>query len=993
MPLVRCLLSISLAIVAIPAAAEESLQSTFHTTVKPFLQTHCVSCHSAQVHEGDLDLTSDSDLQSVIANSRRWMVVLERVEASDMPPEDAVHQPTTKQRDAIVQWIAAVRDAEAERTSGDPGVVLPRRLSNAEYNYTIRDLTGVDIQPAKAFPIDPANEAGFDNSGESLTMSPALLKKYLEAARSVSEHLALTPSGFEFAPHPVLTNTDRDKFCVNRIIDFYKRQPTDYADYLMALWRYQNRPNLEHAGISLADFSREAGLSAKYTAVLSLALTNEGESIGPIAALQAMWKQLPRESTQQNEATARAGCEQMATFIKTLRKALVPKVPNLTAPQVHQGSQPFVLWKNRQFIANRRQYTGMPLPDRAFDLAPESAAAIAMATPHDVKQAEFDSSMKRFCAVFPDAFYVSERARVYLDQKKEKKLTGRFLSAGFHSQMGYFRDDRPLYDMILTEADQVEIDRLWLELDFVASAPMRQYTGFIWFDRTDSQFMRDRQFDLFRAEDKDCISEAKVRGLEDAYTDKAAGLGAGAQALAAMHHYFNDMSSKFRRLEGLRLDSQPAQIDALVEFTQRSFRRSLSPQESQEVKDFYRQLREDDGLGHEDAIRDSVTRVLMSPHFCYRVDLPLQPGLDIQLEVDSVKQNIEAISDVALASRLSYFLWSSMPDAKLMNLAKSKRLHEPDVLVDQVKRMLRDKRARGFVSEFAGNWLNFRHFEQHYGVDRGKFPQFTDELRQAMFEEPMRFFLDLLHRDASVLEFLYADHTFVNPVLAKHYGAADQLGSSSSDAWTRLDQARQLGRGGLLPMAVFLTNNSPGLRTSPVKRGNWVVKRMLGEQIPAPPATVPDLPEDESKLGDLTLREALARHRADSSCASCHKRMDSFGLIFEGYGPIGELRDTDLGGRAIDSAAVFPDGSQGQGLNGLRDYIRQQRQDDFVENLCRKLLAYGLGRTLQLSDQSNILNMQKTLSANNHRFGVLIETIVTSPAFLNKRINQELATD
>jgi hypothetical protein len=186
-------------------------------------------------------------------------------------------------------------------------------------------------------------------------------------------------------------------------------------------------------------------------------------------------------------------------------------------------------------------------------------------------------------------------------------------------------------------------------------------------------------------------------------------------------------------------------------------------------------------------------------------------------------------------------------------------------------------------------------------------------------------------------------------------------------------------------MAVFLTKNAPGLRTSPVKRGYWVVRRLLGEQIPAPPAEVPELPTDEAKLGELTLRETLLRHREHKSCAACHDRFDSVGLVFEGYGPIGERRDRDLGGRPIDARATFPDGSTGTGLDGLRAYLRKHRQDDFVENLCRKLLAYALGRGLLPSDDDTIDSMKANLAAERYRFGALVDSIITSPQFLNRR--------
>ncbi|EMI18364.1 secreted protein containing DUF1592 [Rhodopirellula maiorica SM1] len=975
----------------ISAIAEQPLAVTFHDTVQPVLQTYCADCHNDVTREGDLDLGADRDMASVIKNFRHWMVVLERIEAGDMPPEDVDLQPTPEQRSAVVHWIEAVRDAEAQRTQGDPGVVLARRLSSSEYNYTIRDLIGVDIQPANAFPIDPANEAGFDNSGESLTMSPALLKKYLAAAKSVSEHLALTPTGFEFAPHPVITNTDRDKFCVNRIIDFYNRQRTDYDDYFSLLWRYQNREALGHAEMTLAQAARQQGLSARYAETLWAMLKGEPESVGAIAAIQAMWRALPNEVTPEQQAEAEVQCENIAKFVTTLRESLVPEVPNLTSPGMNNGSQPLVLWKNRQFVANRRRYTGVALPKGDLGLLPDSDAAKAMSVVDDAELDQMHESLKRFCSLFPDAFYISERARVYLDPKKEKKLKGRYLSAGFHSQMGYFRDDAPLYDLMLSDSERREIDRLWTELDFVTSAPMRQYSGFIWFDRTDSTFMRDREFDPYRAEDKDCTSAEKVQGLSQVYLAKARRLGASDQTLTAIGRYFDEMSATFRRLESLRVRSEAVHVESLVAFATRAFRRPLSVQQREDIRAFYQELRDVDGLSHEDAIRDSVVRVLMSPHFCYRIDQASESRSEtVGGDKSQRSPEIQPLDDVALANRLSYFLWSSMPDPELIELATEGRLHEPDVLVGQVRRMLRDERVHGLATEFTGNWLDFRRFEQHNGVDRSRFPQFTDELRQAMYEEPIRFVLDIIARDASVLECLYADHILVNPVLAKHYGVPTDVIADSTEAWTKLDDASRWGRGGMLSMAVFLTYNSPGLRTSPVKRGNWVVKRMLGEHVPAPPATVPELPEDESKLGDLTLREALARHRADSSCAGCHERIDSFGLAFEGYGPVGELRDSDLGGRSIDDTAVFPDKSKGSGLAGLLQYIRNQRQDDFVDNLCRKLLAYGLGRSLQLSDEATIGQMRSRLESQSYRFSSMVEVIVTSPAFLNKRIQLEL---
>jgi hypothetical protein len=267
-------------------------------------------------------------------------------------------------------------------------------------------------------------------------------------------------------------------------------------------------------------------------------------------------------------------------------------------------------------------------------------------------------------------------------------------------------------------------------------------------------------------------------------------------------------------------------------------------------------------------------------------------------------------------------------------------------------------------------------------VDRDRFPAFDNDLREAMFQEPVRFIQDAIANNRSVLDLLYAKYTFVNPALAEHYGMPAVKGGP--DTWVRVDDADRYGRGGLLPMAVFLTENSPGLRTSPVKRGYWVVRRVLGEVIPPPPPVVPELPADEAKT-DLPLREVLARHRSNPVCASCHARFDVVGMAFEGYGPVGEARGKDLAGRPVDTATVFPGGSQGAGFEGVRTYIREHRQQDFVDNLCRKLLAFALNRSLQLSDETIVDRMETRLRAQDYRFNTMVETIVASPQFLNKR--------
>ena len=968
--------------------ADLDLDRRFTKTVKPFVATYCAGCHSGQNPAAQLNLDTYSKLSDVVRDHPRWAQVGERLKAADMPPKGMKHPEAAASRQ-IIEWVEAMRMNEARKQAGEPGIVLARRLSNAEYNYSIHDLTGVDIQPTKEFPVDPANPEGFDNTGESLSMSPALLNKYLQAARTVANQMVLKPAAIDFAPHPMLVETDREKYAIQRIINFYQRQPTDYADYFMAAWAYKNRVALGKPAATLNSVAVENHVSPKYLPVVWNSLEAMKEDVGPMAKLQSMWQALPQQQDQ-----ARAGCVQMRDYVVRVRALVAKHYSSPVVKGLSTTSQPLMNYKLNLFAQKRRDFDpaallvdGEPLPEvppapkpgefftRAIgdNVAKQASAKMIKARLADMEplrvpageRPRYEAAFGRFANAFPDAFFISERGRFFPDDTQDK---GRLLSAGFHNVMGYFRDDLPLREMILDAKQTRELESLWQEFDFIADHTIRTYTQYF-FNQSGEILGNGRESGSERPADKAITDPAVIFGLRDQYLTKAKADPTNDKvSFDAIEAHYKRVNEEIRAVEKMRSEAEPRHLVALTQFAARAYRRPLTLVEKNDLIAYYRQIRDKSGLTHEEAIRDSIVGILMSPDFCYRIDL-----LDNRLSSAPVKQ----LPDLALASRLSFFLWSSMPDQKLLDRATTGQLRQPGVLLAEVRRMLKDERAKRFATEFAGHWLDFRRFEEHNAVDRQRFPSFTNELRQAMFEEPVRYIEDVIRSDRSVLDLLYGKHTFVNPVLAKHYGMPELPGKP--DTWVRVDDARNYGRGGLLPMAVFLTQNAPGLRTSPVKRGYWLTKRVLGENIPPPPASVPELPGDEAK-GDLPLRDMLVKHRENPSCAGCHARFDSLGLAFEGYGPIGEKRSLDLGGRPVDTRANFPDGSQGSGFDGVLNYVSVKREKDFEENLCRKLLAYGLGRSLMLSDEITIGRMR-----GKQRFASLVEMIVTSPQFLNKR--------
>ncbi len=997
-----------LALRAIPAdPSDADLERGFAQNVRPFVDTYCATCHSGEKAAAQLDLKRFTTVAAVAEDHGHWSTVREKLLAKQMPPAP-MKQPPDEARQKVVDWIDAVLKHEARKNAGDPGIVLARRLSNAEYNYTIRDLTGVDIRPTREFPVDPANLAGFDNSGESLSMSPSLLNKYLEAAREVANHMVLKPQGIGFAPHPVLVETDRDKYCVEQIISFYKQQDTDYSDYFLSAWQFKNRAALGKPKATLADVAAENHVSAKYLATVWKALEETKEEVGPGAKLQAMWRELPAPKGNQPEL-AKPATDKMRDFVVAIRKKTEMRFPDLQVQGINRTAQPFLMWRNKLYATHRNDFDRSALQVEGETVAaPEAAPAPKRAMTADLdegipaaqpkkrmgpdadlhvpagERARYEAAFARFSAVFPDAFYVPERGRYFPDMTRD---TGRHLSAGFHNLMGYFRDDLPLYSMVLDAKQQKQLDEMWQELDFVASANIRTYVQFYLFETREAAKGADGSAPAV-PEDKEITSEARIHKVEESYLARARA-SKNETAVKAVEEHFKAVNDGIRWVERARAAAEPSHLDALLKFAARAYRRPLTTAERDDLLGYYRSLRQKDGLSHEDAMRDSLVSVLMSPDFCYRIDLiPAAPatraGAAAAKPAAAVSASLKAVplTDYALASRLSYFVWSSMPDDELLARAAAGDLHRPEVIAAQARRMLKDSRSIGLATEFGGNWLDIRRFEEHNAVDRERFPSFTNDLREAMFQEPIRYIADVIRNDRPILDFVYGKDTFVNQVLAEHYGMKDV--PVKPNQWVHVADATPYGRGGLLPMSAFLTKNAPGLRTSPVKRGYWVVKRVLGEQIPPPPAAVPELPRDEAKM-DLPLRDMLARHRQDPSCAACHARFDSFGLALEGFGPVGERRTKDLGGRDIDAKASFPGGGEGEGVEGIRAYIHEKRQNDFVDNLCRKMLVYALGRSLMLSDEPLVDEMRAKLKANNYKFSALVDNVVTSPQFLMKR--------
>lgn len=431
-----------------------------------------------------------------------------------------------------------------------------------------------------------------------------------------------------------------------------------------------------------------------------------------------------------------------------------------------------------------------------------------------------------------------------------------------------------------------------------------------------------------------------------------------------------ERAASHRRIFFVRDPSRDAARRVLERFAARAFRRPVRPDELDRLLALYDRGRAQ-GRDHVRSARVGLWAVLVSPHFLFRVERD-RPERDAAGAV--------ALDDWELASRLSYFLWSSMPDGTLFELAAAGRLRDPAVLVAQARRMLADARAEALVENFALQWLELRKLESAQ-PDRELFPQFNEPLRRAMLDEARLFFAHVLREDRSVLEFVDADYTFLNEALARHYGVPGVKGPEM-----RRVALRDGNRGGVVTMAGVLTVTSHPTRTSAVKRGKWILEQILGAPPAPPPPNVPELEESTKNRPDvrnLTLRKRLEIHREDPNCYGCHKRMDVLGLGLENFDAVGRWREREAG-QAIDASGTLPAGGTFKTPAELKK-ILAARRDDFARALAEKLFVYALGRRVDRADRREVARVVGSLRAKGYRLSALVEGVVSSYPFMYRQ--------
>jgi hypothetical protein len=410
----------------------------------------------------------------------------------------------------------------------------------------------------------------------------------------------------------------------------------------------------------------------------------------------------------------------------------------------------------------------------------------------------------------------------------------------------------------------------------------------------------------------------------------------------------------------------------LTRLARRAYRHPPSEKDVRRLLDFYKAGFNKDAPaphGFEAGIQASLERLLVDPQFLFRAERESRPAGG---------QNAYRVTDFELASRLSFFLWSSIPDDELLSLAERGQLKTPAVLKAQVQRLLADTRSTALVRNFAAQWLYLRNVKAA-APDVNAFPMFDDNLRQAFQRETELFVASQLRDDQSVVNLLTADYTFVNERLARHYGIPNVYGSHFRRV-TLPDETRRglLGQGSILMVTSYAT------RTSPVVRGKWLLENILGAPPPAPPPDVPDLPKEGEGGMPASVRERMEKHRSNAVCATCHAQMDPLGFALENFDAVGRWRTTDEGNTRIDASGTLPDGTKFDGPAELRQALAGRR-DEFARTVIEKMLVYALGRGLEYYDMPTVRRIQRDAAAADYRWSSLIQSIAQSTPFQMRR--------
>jgi hypothetical protein len=940
--------------------------ATFEQHVQPLLKKYCYECHGTggKEDEGDFHLPLYKSASDLPKDRKMWEQALDHLRNRQMPPENASELPTKGERDLLADWIDRQLYA-ADAQNPDPGRVIIHRLNRAEYNNSIRDLLGVDFRPADDFPADDSGY-GFDNISDVLSLSPMLLAKYVKAAQQALDQAVptqrLTSATWHFPANQGTVGFndigDRGDGWV-QILSLFEGDITVELDvpvtgeYNVSFHAFGQNFNGNIYGAS-----GPIPNSPPETPVLSLYVNDTVQQAFTIEAVEGS------PATYQGSVSLAAGKQRVRLVMRRHRGGADEQIVDTMARYVGRQSNgiTWVKWI-RVDGPGKGAVTRQPAARLAVSGPGEFTAAGAR-----VMRGNGDVTMKFKVAkegdyilrAYADAAQAGKDPAI-LDLRVDGKSLGTIpvLAPAAFQKFNDPKTGRPWTapeDHLVAVPERYEVRTHLMpgEKTFAAVFP-----NFEADPENPNPNLRARTLTIHHLEVVEVEGTAPVPPVSPVMREYFATKVTPQNKVAVAR----ERLAKFA-LRAWRRPPESAELDRLVTL----FRRADQEEESFEA-----------------AIKLPLTAILVSPNFLLRAELPEANAAAAKKPAAAAPAKLGVpLDEFSLATRLSYFLWSSVPDDELLDLAAKKQLRKQ--LPAQVARMLASPKARALVDNFAGQWLQFRALS---GVEPDKtlFPRFSTTVRSDMEKETALFFEHVMRENRPLMDFLTADYTFVNERLAQFYG----LPAVAGEGFQRVSLANSPRRGVLGQGSLLVLTSNP-TRTSPVKRGRFVLDNILGTPVPAPPPGVVvniDAPEQ----ANLTVRQRIEQHRSDPRCASCHALMDPIGMGFENFDAVGQWREKETeGGKtaAVDATGKLVSGETFEGALSLIKILSTTNRGDYYRNLATKMLTYALGRGVNAHGSDRLATDQVVQRVQaNDTFSTLVLAVVESVPFQQMRSQRD----
>ncbi|MGF1451524.1 MAG: DUF1592 domain-containing protein [Opitutales bacterium] len=1003
-------------------------------------QKYCHECHNPADEKGNLDLAvleTEADYLSkpILLEDLEWVIA-----EKEMPTPEAPAHPTGPERESMVEWLHQELMKIQNAQPNDPGDVVMPRISSKEFDYVIEDLTGHDYNLAQYLTSDTAAGEGFYNVGAGQQLSIGQFESFMSVGKMLMNYSRFVPGmgiwWMDQPSDPLESDEDLGNFMKEQWASWHENvhhqarekhqnevkrlmAGNGLGPYAEAAWQYLHRRSLGAGNATFAHVAKAydpplyaSGVEKAFNLLTGNLPEDQFKARELMENLilkefARRWNALPRPQGN-DRYSAREDIKELMEWLDMVRSTndwyrdsmevafQVEPVDNPESQQrrgfYHDGkgylkldltkvpgdylylagsgelypsqTKPIVIWRNgrvqmkdgstkswNEVFTELETHEGKSVdfgyhPSRELpddQVAVQTPGYLKLRIPENAEILEIDGTYdeeqtgKRVLRVKP---YANEPPDYYADFSRRKVIGS----------------DHPIQEIKnavgeLNEANQLDAshnnlyDRRTVDNFYDAPQEILDFVGIDERPKLTDNFNHWRSIWAWTPEEiRESATHAQRKQGERIWK---------AMAAAAANSDLNEQ----------QLNAQ-ARL-ALEDFTKRAWRTVPSTAQIDGLMALYRQEKEN-GQTTEASLETAMRAVMIAPKFLYR------------FTESRGSEDPYPLQGREIATRLAFVLWSGLPDERLYQLADAGQLQNRQVLLNEVDRMLGHERAERFIEEFAGRWLGFAEFDSFSGPDQEKFDKFTPEVREAMYQEAKLFIEHILLEQKPITDIFYADYTFLNEPLARHYGIRGVKGNEM-----RLVELDTNRRGGILGMGAFLTKTSTPLRTSPVHRGLWLYEGVLDLPVPEPPP-VPQLSDEGVDEAGNTITEQLRQHREDPACYSCHDRFDPLGVALENFDPIGRWREKVEGKAPVSSTGQFRSGETIDGIAGLREYLKS-REEQLLEAFATKLLGYSLGRSVLPTDKPVIEQMITAMRSNNLSIRSALHVALTSPQFLNRR--------